>query len=194
MIVTKVIALSQGKVAVVDNEDYEWLNQWKWSALKSRATWYAVRQDYSGNKQKTIYMHRQILNSHPGQKTHHLNGDGLDNRRANILRCNRSEHAKIHQRKPEHTVWDQSMGPIEEGEVNFGKRLKTLRVARGLLQKELAALTRIPDVIISRMETGKVLPGPEWERKLRDTLGWDDLVDKAFEILESEPEAIRESG
>lgn len=190
---TKTIPLSQGKVAVVDKEHYERLNQWKWSALRSRATWYAVRQDYSGNKQKRIYMHRQILHSQPGQKTHHISGDGLDNRKANIVKCNRSEHARLHPRELQYIVCSTPIEAIEEGTMTFGKRLKTLRAARGLSQKELAALTGIPNVLISRIETEKLLPGPEWEQKLREALGWDDLVEKAFDILEREPEAIQES-
>jgi hypothetical protein len=29
---TKEIELTQGKVALVDDEDFEWLSQWKWQA------------------------------------------------------------------------------------------------------------------------------------------------------------------
>jgi len=72
--------------------------------------------------------------------------------------------------------------------MKFGAQLRTMRAARGLSQKELAKLTGIPDTYISGMETGKTLPNPDWKKKLREALGWDEYTDKAFEILEREAE------
>jgi hypothetical protein len=37
------IKLTQGKVAFVDDEDYEYLSQWKWGALKIGRFYYAQR-------------------------------------------------------------------------------------------------------------------------------------------------------
>ena len=37
----KSIQLTQGKVALVDDADYEYLNQWKWHTLNGRSTDYA---------------------------------------------------------------------------------------------------------------------------------------------------------
>lgn len=83
---TKEILLSRGLVALVDDEDYEELNQYKWSAIKGRSTNYASRGVYfSNNKQKHIYMHRQILGlTDPKINTDHINHNGLDNRRENL--------------------------------------------------------------------------------------------------------------
>ena len=56
----KEIPLTQGKVALVDNSNYDWLNQWKWCAHWERGRWYAVRampRDEDG-KQRMIRMHR----------------------------------------------------------------------------------------------------------------------------------------
>ncbi len=39
----KLIPLTQGKVTIVDDADFDWLNQWKWYAFKNRNTWYAGR-------------------------------------------------------------------------------------------------------------------------------------------------------
>lgn len=60
----KQIPLTQNQFALVDDEDYEYLNQWKWCAEynKSVHSYYAVRNIRVGNKQKTIRMHRVILN------------------------------------------------------------------------------------------------------------------------------------
>ena len=96
----KIISLSQGKVAKVDDGDFDWLNQWKWSAHKNRNTFYAVRAVRVGLKQKFLFMHRLILGLDFGDKRQadHINMDGLDNRRENLRivtasenRCNRGK-------------------------------------------------------------------------------------------------------
>ena len=85
----KEIELSQNKVAVVDDEDFEWLSQWKWYATKSRNTFYAVRDVKAlrtdGTQQiKVIHMHRFILDAPIGVFVDHKDGDGLNNSRQNI--------------------------------------------------------------------------------------------------------------
>jgi len=84
----KYITLSQGKRAIVDDEDYEWLNQWKWYADNVRGG-----RTYAANKnRKKMYMHRLILGS-ADKHSDHINGDGLDNRRENLRLCDRSQNA-----------------------------------------------------------------------------------------------------
>jgi len=83
---SKIIALTQGKVAIVDDGDFEWLNQFKWCAHKARNTYYAERAVRVGLKRKQLQMHRFILGLDFGDKRQgdHINMDGLDNRRANL--------------------------------------------------------------------------------------------------------------
>jgi len=57
----KEIPLSQGRVAIVDDDDYAWISQWKWYANKSRNKWYAIRNNPSGDGPAHIRMHRLIL-------------------------------------------------------------------------------------------------------------------------------------
>jgi hypothetical protein len=83
----KTIPLTQGQVALVDDDDYSALAAHKWRALcNSHArTFYAVRHSYSVNgKRMTILMHQVIMGTHPGQQVDHINHDGLDNRRYNL--------------------------------------------------------------------------------------------------------------
>ena len=86
------IPLTQGKYALVDTEDYEGLNKWKWYALKGVSTWYAVRNIPIGDKQGSLRMHRLILGTRKGMDTDHENHNGLDNRKYNIRICSRSEN------------------------------------------------------------------------------------------------------
>ena len=60
----KEIKLTQGKVALVDDEDFEYLNQFKWQAKYSKGhTFYAYRtsQQINGSKRVSVAMHREIL-------------------------------------------------------------------------------------------------------------------------------------
>ena len=77
---TREIPLTKGKVALVDDGDYESLNKHKWTALKNYNTFYAKRE--SGGK--TIYMHRVILGTQPGFETDHIDGNGLNNQKYNL--------------------------------------------------------------------------------------------------------------
>jgi len=83
----KLIPLSQGLFAKVDDEDYEWLNQWKWCALEDDNTFYAMRR--AG---KTILMHSIIMQTPVGMEVDHKNYNGLDNRRENLRLCTRSQN------------------------------------------------------------------------------------------------------
>jgi len=92
---TKEIKLTQGKVALVDDEDFEWLNQWKWNYQASYQTGYARRSSYSEpQKNKVVFMHRLIAKTPEGFETDHIDGDGLNNRRANLRNCSRIENAR----------------------------------------------------------------------------------------------------
>jgi hypothetical protein len=77
---SRLIPLSQGQFAVVDDEDYEWLSQWKWTAQKTGHGFYAMRHE----KGALILMHRLVNRTPEGLGTDHIDGDGLNNRRANL--------------------------------------------------------------------------------------------------------------
>ena len=78
----KKILLSKCKFAIVSDENFEWLNRWKWTADKGYSTFYAHRRDYKTREK--IYMHRLILNAKSGEVVDHINRNGLDNRRENL--------------------------------------------------------------------------------------------------------------
>lgn len=81
----KTIQLTQGKIAFVDDEDFENLSQFKWCAFRRRDTFYAMRGMWlGGGKQKTILMHRVLLGLKSNQKVDHEDGNGLNNQRYNL--------------------------------------------------------------------------------------------------------------
>ncbi len=81
----KYIELSNSdKKVLVDNENYEFLNQWKWHLIPSG---YCSRN----NRPKTL-MHRLIMNTPNGVTTDHINHHKLDNRRKNLRICSNAEN------------------------------------------------------------------------------------------------------
>lgn len=92
----KRIPLSQGKFALVDDEDFEFLSQWKWGLDRS-GSGYASRNAYLGGgrknpKRQTIRMHRLILGL-PGD-VDHIDGDGLNNQKSNLRPCGARQNAQ----------------------------------------------------------------------------------------------------
>lgn len=82
------IQLTQGKVALVDDADYEWLNQWNWCVSHEG---YAKRVD---ENRKTVYMHRLLSGATENLLTDHINRNTVDNRRCNLRVCTHSENRR----------------------------------------------------------------------------------------------------
>ncbi len=81
----RTIPLTQSKVAVVDDADFERLNQHKWCAHKEHNAWYAVRnRPCKDGRRTTILMHREILKPPSNMEADHKDGNGLNNQRHNL--------------------------------------------------------------------------------------------------------------
>lgn len=78
---TRIIPLTQGKQTFVDDEDFDYLSQWKWYYHKG----YAARHEKGSNKK--IFMHRVIANTPPGMETDHIDCDKLMNCKSNLRIC-----------------------------------------------------------------------------------------------------------
>lgn len=114
-----------GGYAIVDDEDYEYLMQWRWRNVKGRAVRFESRKRPGTHwkEDKRIYkvhlMHRDIMNAPKGMDVDHINHDGLDNRKANLRICthaqnsfnssstrkNQSGYKGVHEDKRQENVW-----------------------------------------------------------------------------------------
>jgi hypothetical protein len=88
----KEIKLTQDKSAQVDDSDFDYLNQWKWHTFKHCKTYYAVSHIRVDGKQKTIYMHRVIMNTPNHLQVDHIDHDGLNCQRNNMRNCTNSQN------------------------------------------------------------------------------------------------------
>ena len=79
------VALTKGYEAIISSADAHLVERHNWVVvIKKCNKIYAYRSIGPRGKQRTIYMHRVIMNAPDGYEVDHVNGDGLDNRRQNM--------------------------------------------------------------------------------------------------------------
>ena len=86
----KKIPLTQGMFALVDDEDYEYLIQWKWQSDGR----YAFRRVMVSSETYLVRMHNIIAGFIPRDNivVDHINGNSLDNRKLNIRLCTKQQN------------------------------------------------------------------------------------------------------
>jgi hypothetical protein len=77
----KTIPLTQGKVVLVDDADYERVIGLSWYVLHTRGRWYAAHHSVGRGR---FYMHRFLLNAPADVQVDHWDMDGLNNQRYNL--------------------------------------------------------------------------------------------------------------
>ncbi len=140
----KEIQLTQGKVALVDDEDFDRLSKHSWCAHLSRKVglWYAERGYHiEKNKQFSLGMHREIMGVQKGVDIDHRDRNGLNNQKSNLRICSRTlNQGNATLRKDSTTGFKGVSYKKENGKfvarVQFGKK----RLSLGYFPtKELAA-------------------------------------------------------
>jgi HNH endonuclease len=85
----KEIPLTRGKVAWVDDADFEKVAAYKWCYMTAG---YAARSVAQNKVRRLIYLHRFILQPEKGAHVDHISGNKLDNRRSNLRTCTHQEN------------------------------------------------------------------------------------------------------
>jgi hypothetical protein len=90
----------EGETVLIDASDYPTVKKYKWRIMRQvrdgYTKKYVVTHIYENKgwlSPKTIYLHRLIMLPKAELVIDHINGDGLDNRRANLRIVNRSQNA-----------------------------------------------------------------------------------------------------
>lgn len=94
----KEIPLTQGLVALVDDEDFDRLSRFKWFASRYHNQWYAMRNAGVAEMRRVrkIRMHREVLGLPNGDvvEVDHRNLNGLDNRKGNLRAASRGQNSR----------------------------------------------------------------------------------------------------
>jgi hypothetical protein len=87
---TRRIPLTQGKFAIVDEEDYYQLSQYQWFAAANNRTYYAVRKQGG----RPVKMHRWVMGAPAGMVVDHIDHDGLNNCKNNLRLCTPTQNKR----------------------------------------------------------------------------------------------------
>lgn len=88
-----IIELTQGKFAIIDDEDFDLISQFKWQYQRCKNCEYAIASKNIDGKRLRYKMHRVIMDVDNSKAyVDHINGNGLDNRKENLRVCNHNEN------------------------------------------------------------------------------------------------------
>ena len=90
----RLIGLTRGQFAIVDDEDFDRVNEWKWQAMIGK--WghkYAQRKKWNGKTYDLFLMHQFVLGVR-GIRVDHISGDGLDNQKVNLRISTQAQNSR----------------------------------------------------------------------------------------------------
>ncbi len=160
----KYINLSQNKMTIVDDEDFEFLNEWKWHLSSTPRHRYAVRNALVNGKKTIVRMHRILMGASAEWQVDHKNGNSLDNRRTNLRLCTHSENQRNQKAQCgtssrfKGVTWDKSRNKwsakikVDKKQINLGRFSNEIEAAAAYdlaaikYHKEFARLNTQGDV------------------------------------------------
>ena len=69
------------------------------------------------------------------------------------------------------------------GKQSLGEQIKAMRTLRGMTQEELGEAIGVSHVVISNLETGKVMPNDSHMERIKAALDWQVHHDTALEMM-----------
>lgn len=94
----KLIPLTQGQFAMIDNEDYDTISQFNWCAFKNGGRFYAMRNiRRQDGKRARQFLHHFLLPGVP--RVDHRDGNSLNDQMENLRPATKQENSRGFQRK-----------------------------------------------------------------------------------------------
>lgn len=79
---------------IIDTEDLHLLQDRSWTAYQQQTNWYARTMMGPKRLQKCVRLHRLLLQAGPGQIVDHIDGNGLNNCKANLRVCSTTQNGQ----------------------------------------------------------------------------------------------------
>lgn len=137
----KKIPLTQGKFALVDDEDFERLNQWKWQFTGGyvRRTVYHGTDENGKRIREVVWMHKLVVSCPPNFVVDHKDGNPLNNQKENLRICTGRENL-YNQRKQASPASSSYKGvTLQHGKFLARLRVKGRLIVIGYFTDETAA-------------------------------------------------------
>lgn len=118
----KKILLTKSKFALVDDRDFEFLNQWKWFYENHG---YAQRR--VSKYGRMLGMHRVIMDEPEDKQVDHIDGNGLNNQRSNLRVATKAENLMNRGKNKNNTSgykgvsWHKGAGKWTVNIMSYGK-------------------------------------------------------------------------
>ncbi len=120
----KTIPLTQGRVTLVEDSDYDYLSRFSWHYSPSiqrgkEYPGYACTNMEFHGKRRPITMHQLLLPKCPNMLRDHINRDKLDNRRANLRYVTKSTNNRNAHRRDNSTGFPGIYSRAFDGKVTW---------------------------------------------------------------------------
>ncbi len=82
----------ENSYAMVDDDDYDYLMQWKWNVRKNNRNSYATRHEWHNGQAFHINMHKVVIDAKKGTIVDHVDRNGFNNQKKNLRLATHSQN------------------------------------------------------------------------------------------------------
>lgn len=170
----RIITLTQGKTTIIDDEDFDLVNQYKWCFLNCR-NGYAIRHDYSripSPRGECVYLHRFVTNCPKNKQVDHVNHNTLDNRKENLRICNHDKNMYNQKVRNDKNKTSKYKGVfyVKEDSGYLHREKRVIKNKKVFYKHWQATLTK----------NGHVYNGGRFDTEIEAAIAYNDLAIKHF--------------